>query len=230
MNWSRAKTLFILVFLVLNAFLIMQYYEKKENPPTLTEQTFKSELETNDIEIVYDEIPEETKAHLMTLEMVEFSEEDKSVNKNQNLNKNIEMSQSNTYQEAKSLENPFSFKEKTMETELTTYVNEQLAEGQKFEYWGKSEDGKEVYFVQVLENKLVFPNFNDGVASDPGRITLRVKDNQVTDYERSILGEIKSETEVDIFSAEQALRVVFQKIEEGSKINEIELGYYIQGK
>ncbi|GAB6891595.1 hypothetical protein JCM14450A_26010 [Geobacillus stearothermophilus] len=77
MDWSKTKTIFIIVFLILDCFLVYQFMEKRNSSQldVILETTIEEQLEANGI--TYVELPKEvTKAAYVSGKSREFTAAD----------------------------------------------------------------------------------------------------------------------------------------------------------
>ncbi|MBM7662240.1 regulatory protein YycI of two-component signal transduction system YycFG [Bacillus mesophilus] len=220
MNWSRIKTIFIIVFLVLDLFLLSQFVDKRNSNQLglLAEATLEDQLRENDI--TYPELPKDPiQETYITGSSRTFTAED-LVNlegqQAQILNKTLIYSK---------FEEPVPVPENSANW-LETFVSKHMISGEDYVFWGFEEKSRMLIFFQQYEDHTIFYNENAVI-----KIILNEK-NEMIEYQQTVLTDLE-EMEVDAdqagsFTALKAIENMFirNEIKHGSTITQVDLGYY----
>jgi regulatory protein YycI of two-component signal transduction system YycFG len=217
-DWNKTKTIFILVFLILDLFLIYQYFEKKNSNQyeLIAESTFEERLSEN--EIKYTALPKESmKERYVSSKSKIFTEDD--IKK---LNNQVVTLYSNQKLFAK-LEKPFPLSEGTHNEALDAFVKETILNGDLYKYWDYDKATNAIIYYQTYNDKMFYNNMN-------GKLVLYMNANrEVTSYEQTLLENIEEFNEKEeVLPAIKAIETLFSKgyLKPKSKITKVELGYY----
>ncbi|MEH6940848.1 two-component system regulatory protein YycI [Bacillus sp. JJ722] len=215
MDWSKTKTIFIIVFLILNMFLLYQYVEKKDSSDYdyLTESTIEDSLKENGI--TYKTLPKQTnKEQYLSAKSKDFSDDDLKKLKNQDATR---LSPQKIYSK---LDKPFQLEEKIHSEALDNFVKENVLYGDRYRFW--KVDGSTIIYYQTYNEKMIYNN-------DSAKLVLSINDNQVQSYEQTYLEDIDKQAneQEDVVKAINAIEALFYKdhIPSNSEITDVELGY-----
>lgn len=218
MDWNKTKTMFIVVFLILNLFLITQYIEKKKvnEFETYSEASIEERLKQNDIHYVT--LPKQTSIEqYLSAKSNEFSKEDVKKLKHQEIvsvGKKIISDLEKTYIVGEEL---------NLDT-LDAYVKEMVLYGEEYSFWEMDEQLNAIIYYQKYNEKMIYN-------SEQSKLILYLNDNkEVVSYEQtySNLEEVERVKEEDVLAAIKVLEILYQKGElpAKSEITKMELGYY----
>lgn len=220
MDWNRTKTIFIMVFLVLDIFLLYQFLDKKDSNDleSLLEATAEEQMKEDGI--TFPSLPnEEIKENILIAKRKEFSKEDTSKLKNQQVSINEETTL------AASLDKSIIVNEDFKPSELAEFLKENIYQGESYKFWSFDEASNSIVYYQSYGNKTFYNNTN-------AKLTLRLNENrEIVSYEQTYLNGIepmnKKET---VITANQAIVTLYDKgyLPENSKISkdDVDLGYY----
>ncbi|WP_026695844.1 two-component system regulatory protein YycI [Peribacillus kribbensis] len=222
MDWNKTKTIFIIVFLILDIFLAYQLIVKRisNEYDVLTESKFEDELKDNGIK--YDKIPQSTLNESRTDKYIigksrVFKKEDLIGLKDQKLTVN----QTSLYSTFKV---PYKVNDPSDKQEIEKFVNENIQFGEEYSFWTYSKKTNTITFYQSYKDKPLFNNQN-------AEINLYLnKQNQIYAYSQTYLSSIKEFKEKEqMMPAIKAIETLFDKgmIKEKSKIVKAEQGYYM---
>lgn len=218
MDWSRTKSIFIMVFFVLDIFLLYQFLEKKDNYQFeyISEATIEDSLQEN--EITYPALPKQDfKEQFLTAQSKNFTMND-TVNL---LNQKVTVVAGT--QLVGTFNTPILINKHFQSSELEKLVKEYMLFGSEYHYWNYNQKDREIIFYQSWNKKMFYNN-------SKGKITLFLnKENQVISYEQTYLEDIKKfNKEKDVVTPIKALEALYTNgdIEPKSKITKVELGYY----
>ncbi|MBM7693546.1 regulatory protein YycI of two-component signal transduction system YycFG [Peribacillus deserti] len=217
MDWNKTKTIFIIVFLVLDLFLIYQFIEKKNSYKfdLLTETKFEDSLKENGIKA--DNVPrEELSEKYIIAKSKVFKDSDFSALKNQKIINNG----SSVYS---SLKVPYKINDPGSKEEVEKFVREHIMFGTEYRYWQYNKEGSTINLSQTYKGKTLFMNQN-------GEIKLFLnKQKQIYAYNQTFLNNIEEFKEKEeVIPAIRAVETLFDKgkLEEKTEIKEAYLGYY----
>jgi regulatory protein YycI of two-component signal transduction system YycFG len=220
LNWSRIKTIFIIVFLILDLFLLSQFVEKRNSNQLglLAEATLEDQLKENDV--TYPDLPkdpiEETyitgSSRTFTMEdLVKLNGQQVQIINNTKIHSRFE--------------EPIPITENSPDW-LETFVSNQMINGEDYVFWGYEEQNRILIFFQQYEGRTIFYN-NNAVL----KISLNER-NEMIEYQQTHLTDL-AEMEVDenqagSFTALKAIENMFirNELKQGSKITKVDLGYY----
>lgn len=218
MDWNRIKTIFIISFLILDLFLLRQFFSKVNGDQftVMTESTIEQDLEANGIK--YPTLPEvEKNVPTITGTSKQITAEAIAKLKNQT----AKVMSDNKLHSTFTTPILVDFKEGNYDKFLNA-----ISEGNQYKYWRRNKELQVVYFTQVVDNKLIFNNSSSIVKAH-----YNSKD-EITHYEQSILGSIQKMDNTDekgeVISATKAIESLFVNnvLKPNSVVNKISLGYY----
>ncbi|WAA12273.1 two-component system regulatory protein YycI [Fervidibacillus halotolerans] len=217
MDWSRAKTIFIFTFLILNVFLLFRLIQlETENKNAFIQETSMEErLLADDIEVP--ELPQEPKKEYY----VEATAKTFHRNDMEDLSgQEITIVSENVLESNLSI--PFQLNDDWKQTDVDLFVFNHIYQGNQYTFWDYDPEKRQIIYYQNFKNKTFYKNKN-------AAIILQLDQNgNIDSYSQTMLDNIKEIKEQDIFSAKQALLILYNKqyIQSGSKITDVALGYY----
>ena len=222
MDWSRTKTIFIIVFLILDLFLAFQFVEKRNSNQLglLSEETVEDQLKENDITFV--DLPKETidESYISGTSKV-FTAEDLSKLKGQ-----VPQISEKTKIISR-FEEPIPIAVNSPQW-LESFAKDNVKDGSSYVFWGVGDEEQTdmLIFFQQYKGKTIYYNKNAVLA-----IHLNDK-NEMVYYEQTLLEDIE-EMDVDdaqtgTFTALKAIENMFERneLKQGSKVTKVDLGYY----
>ncbi|RLQ93991.1 two-component system regulatory protein YycI [Falsibacillus albus] len=219
MDWNKTKTIFIIVFLVLDVFLLSQLIKKNtaSKAPLKRDASIEEQLKAAGIhyEPIQDD-KEKNKQYLLYAKTKNFTEEEVSKLENQDVK--IE---GKTKLRA-TLDKPFKLGAQFEPDVLDTFVKSNILNGAKYHFWRYDKDLKQITYSQQYKDNQIFENVN-------GQLTLYLDDdNEVIGYEQTMLDSIDEYNKEQIITGFQAIITLFNKgmIKPDSNIKKPELGYY----
>jgi regulatory protein YycI of two-component signal transduction system YycFG len=217
MDWSKTKSIFIMVFFVLDIFLLYQYLEKKDNYQFdyIAEASIEELLQEEEIQ--YASLPKQKRKEQFLIAKSKIFEEKDTKNL---LNQKANIVNGNKL--VVDFDKPIPISKNVQSAELEKLLKEYVLFGYEYDYWNYDEKKGEIVFYQTWDKKMFFNN-------SKGKITLFVNaKNEVVSYEQTYLEDIKKfNKEKDLVTAIKALEALYMNgdIEPKSEI-EVELGYY----
>lgn len=218
MDWSKSKSIFIVVFLILNIFLYTQYinvYKQGQEVEVLGEKTIESNLKEDNI--TYVTLPTDIEKVSYISGKVRNFEEDELPSSNI-VNYDI---LDDHFVEGTVI-NPVKLNDSSDEKEFKEFVNLNVYEGAKYKFWRINEEEKYALFFQNVEDRALYYNSS-------GYLKVYWNDNQeIFKYEQTMLDKIEElEQEENAFPPIQVLQALYSKnlLKSDSRITGIKLGY-----
>ena len=218
MDWSKSKTIFIVVFLILNIFLYTQYvdvYTQSQHVEVLAEKTIEAKLK--DDNITYHSLPN-------TVENVSYlSGKMRNFNENE-LTENDSVSTQiiDHYMVRCTIKNPVAIRDITDKNSFTNFMQYYVQDGTKYKLWEINEEQHYALFFQVINDRVLYYNSS-------GYVKVFWNDmNEIYGYEQTMLEKIeKLEQEESTIPPIQALQALYTRslLQANSKVVDMNLGY-----
>ena len=223
MDWSRTKIVFIVIFLVLDVFLFVQYHQKQRSiqfeylthAPMEAESTISKEN--------LEKLPQdsETLTYVSaTPKIFNRSDLSKLSTSNQNLrivSKNILRS---------TLKKPYSSLKINDIGSMKSFMSQYVFRASQYEFWSYEKNSNKIIFIQTYEG---YPIYNNQF----GRVEILLNDaKEVIGYLQTMLVDITfigdEEKQPVVLSALEALKIIGEKnVElETISISDVKIGYY----
>ncbi|GER67330.1 two-component system WalR/WalK regulatory protein YycI [Weizmannia acidilactici] len=217
MDWSKTKTIFILVFLILDLFLSYQLYQKHvKNQLEVIDPTGEQSLKAANI--TYVDLPKgkEKRPYISAEEKV-FTTKDIKKLKNQQ----AKIVSRNKISAA--FDKPVKLGKKVEANQLEAVVQENMLYGSRYKLWNYDQDLNQAVFYETYNGKMIFNNKS-------AQLTVYLDDqNEIVSYDQTYLTNIKKyREEEETLSAIKALEALYKKgmLKPNSKVTKAELGYY----
>ncbi|RFU67284.1 hypothetical protein D0469_15425 [Peribacillus saganii] len=218
MEWSKTKSIFIIVFLVLNIFLLFQYMEKRNSNKYeyIPETSLEEDLTENDI--TYGKLPDNVKEEkYVTAKSKTFTKDDVQKLKGQGAAITGETLLVSI------LEKPFKIDEDFKSEQLDKYIKDTVLFGEDYRFWAFDEEQNTIIYYQEYQKKMFYNNAN-------AELRLHVNSNrEIESYEQTYLENIETFNDpVEILPPLQAIEILFTNddLKAKSDITKVELGYY----
>ena len=219
MDWSKTKSIFIGVFLILNVFLYLQYvntYREAENLELLGKSN-DIEARLKEENIKYGNLPENIDtAPYISAKVKKYSLDELPANSNQNYRLISDNKLEVTFKA------PIKLISTKQETTLNDFLRQYVYEGQSFELWEIDEEARTATFFQRFNDRVLYYNEN-------GEVKVYWNENgEVVKYEQSMLENIEEiEQKEPILPPLQVLQTLYAKnlLKPDSHITTVELGY-----
>lgn len=217
MDWSKTKSIFIIVFAILNIFLYSLYLERYNAGQRLEELTIPSIDEKLDLEnITYEELPEDigNQAYLTGKKKLFVANDVPGVD--------LQMNTTNENALIVTFDEPLPLSGDPDEEVLTEFVEGTIYEGEDYVFWRMDEEEQEAVFFQEINGKPLF-------YSDNGLLTLHFnEDAKVTHYEQTLFENVEeAELQKKVIPPLQAIHTLYQKqvLKPDTHIDSAALGY-----
>lgn len=218
MDWSKTKTIFIIVFSILNVFLYSVYinnYNEEQELEVLGESNIESDLKNANISVgnlpVSTEKVTYVSGKINTFDNFDFDQ----VTKNQIITVSDNMIIEGTMKKPEKLE---ALNEKT----LTEFLKRTVFKGEEYRLWQIDKSAREATFFQVMNDKTIFYNQS---------ATIKVywsEKEEITKYEQTMFGSLKAVGEKSmLIKPIQAIKTIFEKgyLKDHTTISFVNLGY-----
>lgn len=218
MDWSKTKTIFIIVFSILNVFLYSVYinnYNEEQELEILGESNIESDLKNANISVgnlpVSTEKVTYVSGRINTFDNFDFDQ----VTKNQIITVSDNMIIEGTMKKPEKLE---ALNEKT----LTEFLKRTVFKGEEYRLWQINKSAREATFFQVMNDKTIFYNQS---------ATIKVywsEKEEITKYEQTMFGSLKAVGEKSmLIKPIQAIKTIFEKgyLKDHTTISFVNLGY-----
>lgn len=215
LDWSKTKTIFIIVFSILNIFLFSLYFNKYNeardmevpNETLIEDRLFLDNITVPTVEVGIQE------ASYVSGNVHNFSEEE------------IESLSDQTIEEKNGSTLISSFDEPLPITEVNTLeklVNDHILHGNSYGLWKIDEENNEAIFFQKVNNRFVYYNQN-------AKVTVYWnEDHELVRYEQTILDNLEDYNESkNLFTSMQAIKILYSRglLKPDSTVKDIKLGY-----
>ncbi|KIL53165.1 two-component system regulatory protein YycI [Jeotgalibacillus campisalis] len=218
MDWSKTKSIFIIVFLVLNVFLFILFMDKYENSQLSLRSPLSPDERLVEDNITFNSLSNEADPQpYLNAKAYEFTEID--VN---GLEQQTGAVRNNILLDSQ-LAQPVNVANPSSPEELEALLNEFVIGGENYEFWTYEQDEQRLIYYQQFEGMPIFHNIT-------GRLVIHLNDqNQAVSYEQTMMSSIeKFPDEQDLISPREAFLEYYKlnAVEPNSEVIEAELGYY----
>ncbi|GGB42851.1 hypothetical protein F3157_08720 [Virgibacillus dakarensis] len=222
MQWSQIKTLFILCFLVLDVYLLMQFLDKqKENDLAVMEKqesSIEQQLKLEDIKIP--DLPEgELEESYISVKQKNFTDTDLSKLAASD-NQKIALVEDKTI--VSKFDKPIPVKDSD---EVKEIVKNNVLSPDSYDYWGWNKDLNVIMFFQEKNNQPIYYN-------QKGLLLVFLNDkNEITFYTQTMLGEENKDfdnSKKPLIKPIRAIDALYNQYElhTGEEITDAKIGYY----
>jgi len=222
MDWSKIKTIFIISFLILDIYLMYEFFKiwdasQYEVVKTESEASIEKRLMADEIDYVT--LPKGyVEDHYLKAKPKVFKDED--LKKSVLADQTVSIDSGTTLEST--LDKPLKISDKFGPSELNSFIKSQILYGEDYRFWEKSKDGTMIIYSQNYEGKTLFENVN-------GKIIFQIEDNEIVSYRQTYLEEIdKLSKSEKIIQPIKAIETLYTNglLKPHSSITEPELGYY----
>lgn len=217
MDWSRSKTIFIIVFFILDVFLFSLYLNRHIEAQQVKVSGGKTvEARLKEDEITFNLLPTVESAPYISAKVVDFSKE----------NIQLKNSEKVTVENNKlivTLAEPVKLRNIKERSNFNEFVRNYVFNGSSYTIWKIDEDERTATFFQKYDdNKTIYYNIHGVV-----KIYWN-EDLEVTKYEQTMLSDFeKFEEEKNLLPPYQVIQILYTRdlLKPKSRIAEIKLGY-----
>ncbi|KAA0948822.1 hypothetical protein FQ087_17720 [Sporosarcina sp. ANT_H38] len=218
MDWNKSKTIFIIVFSIVNVFLYSLYRDKltdAQNVQVMGKTSIEELLKIDNV--TYDELPPyKNDPFYLSAKSMKFTDE-----KMEKLgNQKFEILD-DTFLKSK-LNKPVSVLNAKGTFDFTEILTKYVLNGAEYELWDVDEEEQKALFFQKEKTNPIYFSHN-------AMLTLHWNEKgEVTDYEQSMLGEFGSfNRKKDLLTPIDAIGNLYSRghLKQDSKVKDMTLGY-----
>lgn len=217
MDWSRGKTIFILSFLVLDIFLILQIIDQKSASTYdyLSDVPVEEQMAAD--QITLPELPQGPEEEFY----IEANVRDFSMENLANPAKNGQLSEE-SHELQITLDSPYELGENWHISDVDRFVKNFIDSGSEYRYWDYDKTKNTITYFQQYNGKLFYNNRD-------ARIVLQLnEDQEIVSYSQTMLEDITEIKNQAILSALDAVLILYKNrlLERNDEVIDVELGYY----
>ncbi|WP_299511555.1 two-component system regulatory protein YycI [uncultured Rummeliibacillus sp.] len=218
MDWNKTKTIFIIVFSILNVFLYTMYvnrYNEAKMIEPIGNTDISTRLKDENITVKSSAVDGESVSYISG-KVKQFT--NKELTSLQNLR--IQIINGGTEIQAK-ITKLSSLPDITDEL-LSDFVRKQVYKGSSYKLWKVNKKDREAIFFQISDDYMIYYNQN---------ATVKVHWNdrlEITDYEQKMFDSLKSFGEKStLIKAQRAIEIIFDNgyLPANSTVSKTQLGY-----
>ncbi len=217
MDWSKSKSIFIVVFLILDIFLYSLYlnrHTEAQKVEELGEKTIEARLK--DDNITYTTLPNIETAPYLSGSVKQFTEEDLKRLNNQDVT--IE----NDSKIIVTLDDPVTISDVTDPTSYVDFLQNYVIDSSSYMLWEIDESNQTATFFQRINNQTIYYN-------NHGMIKLYWNtDNEIYKYEQTLLVDLeKFEEQENLLLPIKVIQALYSRglLKPDSQITQVKLGY-----
>jgi regulatory protein YycI of two-component signal transduction system YycFG len=220
LDWSKTKTIFIIVFLILDIFLLTLFINKyNENQyDFLAEAKLEDRLQIENIK--YDQPPSiepERQPYLNAITKA-FTQEDIKELKGQSVEVMGTTTISSKFEDSK-----YVISEKFKPEELNDFIDKNVLHGDSYSFWGIDEEQQRILYYQTYKGKPLFKNIN-------GELAIYFnEERKIVSYTQTLMTDFEEFTDnKSVITPLQALETLYykEKLPSDSAVGRPEIGFY----
>ena len=218
MDWNKTKTIFIVVFAILNVFLYSLYlsqYTEAQNVRVLGETSIDDSLEQDNIS--YEALPDYPKEmSYVSADTASFSKDELDKFKNQTFVIASETILKSTLHES------FKIKNSKGDYQFKTFLADYVPYGEEYLLWEIIEENQFAVFFQKVEDYPIYFNANAML------IIFWDAEGNIVNYEQQRFGEFEYfNKKKDILSPRDVINTLYSRdfLKKDSKVTSVSLGY-----
>lgn len=218
MDWNKTKTIFIIVFSILNIFLYYLYLDRvmeTESVQVLGKTSIEESLRLDNI--TFTDLPLVTKdSSYVSAKIVTFTSE--QIKKLENQTAEVV---NNTYLQSK-METPISVRSGKGDYDFTEFLMKYVLNGLDYVLWEVNEEERHALFFQKVDNHPIY------FSPDAMLVIHWDEEGRVTNYDQRMFGEFVSfNNKKDLLSPIEALGSLSSRghLNQDSKVKSMKLGY-----
>lgn len=220
MDWSRTKSIFIIVFSILNIFLYSLYldrYTEAENYSVLSESAVDDRLAGDNITYPADLGADPGEEPYISGTRMALTKENVSV-------ENARTAVTEEYLLNVAFNEPIRIGDEFNNENLEAFLSSNVFNGDDYVLWDVVEEENRAVFFQVIEGKTLYH-------SDSGKVTLFWNDEgEVVRYEQTIFTDlVENAQSKKLISQKRAIETLYQNslLEQNSEVTTVNLGYSV---
>lgn len=217
MDWSKAKSVFIIVFLILNIFLYALYVNRHTEAlevPVIGEKTIESKLKED--HITYGTLPNIENAKNISARVKKYKSNEIKIKNSKSVKIDGETKLIVT------LIKPVKIKDLEDVNALNNFVSTFIPDGTSYQLWEVDSKNRKATYFQRVKDQMIYYNIN-------GVLTIHWNEkNEIYMFEQSMLENIEEYNEEEkLLTPIQAFQALYVKglLKPNSSITEVKLGY-----
>jgi len=222
MQWNQIKNVFILVFLLLNVYLLYQFNEKRELADVDVleprESTIEHQLELEDIEI--GELPEEElKETYLSVDQRTFTKEFKELSDTDSQ----KMMLINDTFIVSVFEKTIPIRKSDSPSDIEELLEDEIPYAEEYEFWDWNEDTNIIILFQQKKDRSVYFNQNGVV------LVYLNDDDEAVFYTQTMLGETEQrQEEKSLIEPMTAVETLYNanELKSGDEITNVGIGFH----
>jgi regulatory protein YycI of two-component signal transduction system YycFG len=218
MEWSKTKTMFIIVFFILDIFLATQFFNKYSKSQLDVIQNASDEERLKADEITYVTLPKDKiSSQYVRAKSKVFTNKDLKTLQNQSPLLTKDGMDITSY-----FNKPIKVNEQIDQGAMEKIMKDNILNSDQYTFWKYDKDLKQIIYFQTFKDKKIFKNIS-------GHIIFYLNDkNEIVSYEQTLLNIGDQLNEGDVLPAIKAIDTLHNKgmLKRKSKITGVELGYY----
>lgn len=218
MDWNKTKTIFIVVFAILNIFLYSLYlsqYTEAQNVRVLGEVSIEDSLKQDNI--TYEELPDYPKEmSYVSADTTPFTSTVLDKLKDQTF-----LIESETVLRS-TLDKPFNIKNAKGDYQFKIFLTDYIPHGEEYLLWEVVEENQFAIFFQKVDDYPIYFNSNAML------LVFWDKDGNIVNYEQQRFGEFEHfNKKKDILSPRDVINMLYSRdfLKKDSKVTSVSLGY-----
>lgn len=216
MDWSKSKSIFIFVFLILDIFLYSLYLNRlteAQKVEVLGEKTIEARL--NDDNITFNTLPIVETAPYLSGSVKRFEEDDINLFNDQSV------SVENDSKLVVTLQEPIAIKNINNPTSYAEFIQAYVFDGTSYTLWDIDENNRTATFFQRVNDRTIYYNINGMV-----KVYLN-SDNEIYMYEQTLLEDFEVYEEENLLTPIQIIQILYSRglLKPDSQITQVKLGY-----
>lgn len=219
MDWNRTKTIFIIVFAILNVFLYTLYVDRHteaQNVQVLNDPKTEERLAADNIQLL--DIPLNIKESPYVSGKVKvFTPEEVGELNDQT----VTVSADGTILRSE-LDNPYALTDPTQPESFADFLKTYVINGDQFELWQVNEETREATFFQTVNNRTIYYNQSSYIKAYWN------EDFEIVRYEQRMFTEIEEfNQKKDLIPPMTAINTLYSRghLQPNSTVVSMELGY-----
>ncbi|MCS0670743.1 two-component system regulatory protein YycI [Cytobacillus firmus] len=222
MDWSKIKTIFILTFLVLDIYLMYEFFKLKEASEfePIAQASLEKQLKNADITFEEPLPKSNPKDRYLRAKPVEFDIEELEGDTRLE-GQEITIKEGTILNSV--LDKSIKISDNFSPSELSAFIKNRVLFGEQYRFWEKPENSNKITYYQEYEGKMFYMNLN-------GELTFFLNDdNEIVSYTQTRLEKIESKDESEkVIQPIKAVETLYKNgsLQPKSKITNVELGYF----
>src|SRR5690625_2956775 len=223
MQWSQIKTLFILCFLVLDVYLLFQFFDKQSEADIgvleRQDSPIEEQLEAENIKVP--KLPEDVSDEsFLSIKMKTFIEDELKKLKNF---KNQEAIVLNSNFILSGFKDPVSLPSSGTKDKIESLVKKSILFSEEYKFWSWNKDMNVLIFFQEKAERPIYFNQNGMI------LVFLNDDNEMIFYTQTMLGEAEPRAEKKtLIKPIKAIETLYKanELRSGDEITKVDIGFH----